>query len=304
MNRTHIDWLGFRSRALPQETFEALRGVFGEHGDLFQATPTDRGWNGYTRAYKLTLGGLNIGLTAYGGDAMRGWVRTELTGTGCEWVKDWDTCESDLGELRDFQTRRVDIALDTTKREVTHETVVNAYRSGLFTTSGRPPSMTRIEPEDPVAGKTVYVGQRAQPKFLRAYEKGFEIASKHKGIQLTEIDGVPIADLYRLELELKAKHQPLPVDLIDNRDQYFAGAYPYLQEVLKVEPEAFCMSREKSPQRALASMLGVLRTQYGNTLFTALAAHKGDVGAVWDKIIGDQHNEKLLDCGVMLVDHE
>lgn len=304
MNLTKIDWLGFRSQGEPPECLEALRAVFGDKGGMLQADPNKRGWNGYEQSCKLSLGGLNIGMMAFGGQAMRGWVRTEISGTGCEWVDDWDNCESQLSGLLDFQTRRVDIALDTCKREVTHDKVVSAYRSGLFTTCGKPPSMTKIEPEDPTAGKTVYVGKRDQPKFLRAYEKGYEIAAKHPGMLIENIDGVPVADLYRLELELKAKNQPLPDDLIDNRDQYFAGAYPYLQDVLKVEPQAFCMSRDKSPQRALASMLGILKTQYGNTLFTALAAHRGDVGAVWDKIVGNQHNERLIDAGVMIVDHE
>lgn len=37
--------------------------------------------------------------------------------------------------------------------------------------------------------------------------------------------------------------------------------------------------------------------------FTALAAYGGDMTAVWDKIIGDHHNQVLLEAGVLLVDH-
>lgn len=303
MNLTKIDWLSFRTQSSPYRAQQALRELFGEKGSLLHMEVKKGGWNGFESAGKLSLDGLNVGMMAFGGQAMRGWVRTELSGTGCEWVEDWDNCESNLSGLDDFQIRRVDIALDTCKREVTHDKVVAAHRSGRFTTSGKPPGMTRIEPEDPTAGKTVYVGKRDQPKFLRAYEKGYEIASKFPGLKLLEIEGVPVADLYRLELELKAKHQPLPEDLINNRDQYFSGAYPYLQEVLNVEPEAFCMSRDKSPKRALASMLEIIRTQYGNTLFTALTAFGGDVGAVWEKIVGMEHNERLTDAGVLIVDH-
>jgi hypothetical protein len=51
-------------------------------------------------------------------------------------------------------------------------------------------------------------------------------------------------------------------------------------------------------------MLEVLRTQYGNTLFTALAAHHGDIGAVWEKIVGTHHNQKLVDEGVLMVEHD
>jgi phage replication initiation protein len=304
MNLTKIDWLGFRSQAEPMECLEALQGVFGEHGHLLRATPNKRGWNGFEQTGTISIADLAIGRIAYGGDAQRGWVRVDITGTGCEWVNDWDSCESELSDLARFQTRRVDIALDTAKREVTHESVVAAHRAGMFTTSGKPPSMLKYEPEDPYEGRTATVGKRDQPKYLRAYEKGYELARKYPGIEISHIGGKPIADMYRLELELKAKHQDLPTDLIENRDQYFSGAYPYLQSVLDVEPEIFKMSKEKGPQRTLASMLGVLRTQYGNSLFTALAAHGGDVGAVWDKIVGDRHNDSLLAAGVLLVDHE
>ena len=303
-NLTHIDWLGFRSQSSPGECLEALQGVFGEHGHLLRTTPNKRGWNGFEQTGTISIADLNVGRIAYGGASMRGWVRVDIRGTGCEWVSDWDGCESELSGLDRFQTRRVDIALDTAKREVTHDLVVEAHRAGMFTTCGKPPSMTKIEPEDPYEGKTVYVGKRDQPKFLRAYEKGYEMARKSPGLEISYIDGKPIADMYRLELELKAKHQDLPGDLIENRDQYFSGAYPYLQSVLMVEPEIFKMSKEKGPQRSLASMLGVLRTQYGNSLFTALAAHGGDVGAVWDKIVGTKHNDALLAAGVLLVDHE
>lgn len=302
-NLTHIDWLGFRTQSPPRESFEALQGIFGSHGDLLRFTPNGHGWNGFEQTATISIADMKIGRMAYGGEAMRGWVRSDITGVGCAWVPEWDSCESHFSCLESFETRRVDIALDTVKREVTHDKVVAAHRTGLFTTSGKPPSMTKIEPEDPYEGKTVYVGKRDQPKFLRAYEKGYEMARATPNLEISYINGHPIADMYRLELELKAKHQDLPTDLIENRDQYFSGAYPYLQSVLAVEPEIFKMSKEKSAQRTLASMLAVLRTQYGNSLFTALAAHGGDVGAVWDKIVGSKHNENLLEKGVLLVDH-
>lgn len=303
MSLTSIDWLRFRTQSQPDECIEALRGIFGEYGAIVRAKHNGRGQLGFEQSANLSLGEMHIGQMQFGGEAMRGWVRVDLTGTGCEWVTDWDACESDLSSLDRFQPRRVDIALTTCKGEVSHETVLAGYRSGQFTTCGKPPSMTKIEPEDPTEGRTIYVGKREQPKFLRAYEKGYELARKHPGLDITMIDGVPIGDLYRVELELKAKTQNLPADLISNRDQYFAGAYPYLQSILSVEPEIFKMSKDRGPRRTLDSMLSVLRSQYGNTLFTALAAYNGDVGAVWDKIVGDKHNESLLQKGVMLIDH-
>ena len=206
--------------------------------------------------------------------------------------------------MPEYQVRRVDLALDTKQREVTHETVWVACLDGRFSCGGRPPKFTRILPGDPTDGRTIYVGKREQAKFLRGYEKGFELAKDFPKGEVKEIDGVPIADLYRLELELKVKHSPFPEDIIDRRDQYFAGAYPYLREVLEVEPEIFCQRRERGPQIDLAAALAVVRHQYGATLFTALSAYHGDFFAVWERIVGKKHNQHLVDAGVLLVDHE
>jgi phage replication initiation protein len=302
---TSIDWLGFRTQDGPADCVEALRGAFGAAGSLLKATPKKRGNQGFERSDTLSLDDMVVGQMSFGGDAMRGWVWAELTGKGCQWISDWDRCEDDIAQLRAFQYKRVDIALDTYKREVTHDTVVQAHSDGLFTTGGKPPSMRQIIPADPYDGRTAYVGKRDQPKFLRAYEKGFETVKdfpRHFDIEV--LDGIVIADWYRLELELKGKHQPLPDDLIENRDQYFAGAYPYLQSVINVEPEVLKLSRDKQPQRRLASMLETMRSQYGNTLFTALVAYHGDIGAVWDKIVGTKHNQRLLEEGVLMVDHD
>jgi phage replication initiation protein len=304
MSLTSIDWLGCRTQSNPVDCVDALRGAFGSLGHSLRAVPKKRGKQGFDRSDSLILADLVIGDMSFGGDAMRGWVWVELTGTGCQWVEDWSKCEDDLSQLRDFQYKRVDIALDTYKREVTHETVIEAYAAGMFTTNGKPPSMRQIVPSDPYEGRTAYVGKRDQPKFLRAYEKGYEQARKYPGVIVSHLDDIPVGDWYRLELELKAKQQLLPEDLIENRDQFFAGAYPYLQSVLDVEPMVLKQSRDKHPQRTLASMLEVLRTQYGNTLFTALAAHGGDIGAVWEKIVGSQHNQKLVDEGVLMVEHD
>jgi phage replication initiation protein len=304
MSLTKIDWLGFRTQGEIPATLDALRASFGSAGTEVQVKRRKGGWMGYEQAADLCLKDMHVGLVAYGGESQKGWVSVNLSGRGCEWVQDWEEAEDALTALPSFESRRVDIALDTYKREVTHDTVVSAYREGLFTTCGRPPKMTRIVPEDPQDGRTIYVGQRTQGKFLRAYEKGFEIVKGlREDLKIDSIDGVPIADIFRLELELKAKNGPLPIDLIERRDQYFAGAYPYLQKVVEIEPEIFHRKREAGPQTDMEAALSQIRYQYGSTLFTALAAHAGDVGAVWEKIVGKKHNESLLEKGVLLVDH-
>lgn len=303
MNLTKIDWLGFRTKAEIPDVCKALTGAYGDRGDRLSLKPRKNGWMGFQQAADISVGKMHVGLLAYGGDNQRGWVSVNLSGRGCEWIKDWEAADDAFVCLAEYQYRRVDIALDTFKREVTHESVLAAYRSGQFAIHGKPPSLTKIEPEDPYEGRTIYVGKRDQGKFLRAYEKGFELAKDYPHTLIEKIDDIPIEDIYRIEVEFKAKSAILPQDLIEKRDQYFSGAYPYLQTVLAVEPEIFTQARERGPQRNLDAALENIRYQYGSTLFTALAAYSGDVGAVWDKIVGTKDNEALVSLGVLDVEH-
>lgn len=303
MSLTKIDWLGFRAKGEVRDVLMGLQGVFGDRRDLVTLKPRKSGWMGYQASADICLGQMGVGLMAFGGENQRGWVSVNISGRGCEWVPDWEQAYDAMSDLPGYENRRIDIALDTFKREVTHESVLAAYRDGQFAIHGKPPSLTRIEPEDFYEGRTIYVGKREQGKFLRAYEKGYELAKEFPKMRVQYIDDVPIDDIYRLEVEFKAKNGLLPEDLIEKRDQYFAGAYPYLQSVMAIEPEIFSQARERGPQRNLEAALENIRYQYGSTLFTALAAYKGDLGAVWDKIVGCKDNDALLALGVMEVEH-
>lgn len=298
--RTHIDWLAVRTQAEVPAVHEVVRRVFGRLGECVKFAYRSRGWQGYATAADLLVADMHAGLIAYGGENQRGWVHLSISGKGCEWVSDWDTAQEELEVLPALDYRRVDIALDTVGQEVCHDALVDAYRAGMFTTAGRPPKCNRIESERPEDGRTVYIGARENDKFFRGYEKGKQLAA---GTTTTHIGGVAIEDMYRLELELKAKSGALPGDLIDQRDQYFAGAYPYLQHVLRdVEPQIMVLDRRLAPMLDLERRLEAMRSMFGTTLFTALTVHQGDIGAVWERICGHRHNEDLLRSGVLLAD--
>lgn len=306
MNLTTVDWYAFRFRGAFEPIAPALKEVFSGVNASVDIKPRKSGWQGYEASADIVLDDAHIGLLAFGGKNQKEWVSVSFSGQGCNWLGDVEAAESVFSELPHYETRRVDIALDTFKRESSHEQVMAAYEKGLFNLGGRPPKISQVLPGEAIDGRTVYIGNRERDKFLRAYEKGYELIKDfHPSLksQITTIDGAPVGDIYRLELELKAKSGPLPVDLLERRDQYFAGAYPYLQTVLEVEPEIFVRKRERSARLDLASALSQIQTQYGATLFTALAAYHGDVGAVWERIIGRNHSERLLAAGVLLVDH-
>jgi DNA relaxase NicK len=261
---------------------------------------------GFTHALQVHVADMPLARIDFGGAAQRGWVRTTITGKPCEWVQDWEALAS-VEELPSAQIRRLDVALTTWNGEVSHERVLRAHGDGRFKTGGRPPEIRQIISSDPRAGRTCEVGKREKaPKFLRAYEKGFELASKSRGpFQISHIDGHRIEDIYRVEIEFKADAAVIPWEAIDRRDQYFAGAYPFCADLL---PEVGCdilMRRpERAPQMSLKLALENCRIQYGQTLFTALSAYGGDYLAVMEKVLGKTHNPALLADGVMLVNHD
>lgn len=307
--KTSIDWLRFRVREEPSEILAALRPMYGDRAGDLHLLPGQKGILGFQRSSTIKLQDISIGRMDFGGESQKGWVRVDIPGKGCEWVQDW--CATDgVVSLNSAQIRRLDIALTTWDGEVTHDRVLQAHSEGKFITGGKPPELRQIVSSDQHAGRTCYIGSREGAKFLRCYEKGFEVYQKMiaaygfspEGVKL---DGKNLADIYRVELELKPDRCVIPWETIDQRDQYFAGAYPFNAELLpEVEPDVLLRDPKKAPQRELQALLGVIRQQYGKSLYTACAAFQGDIGAVWDQIVGNEHNPRLVEAGVLMVDHD
>ena len=281
--------------------------MFGTLGGDLRLKPLERGILGFKQGAQIVVEDLVLGRLDYGGEHMRGWVRADLSGGGCEWVTNWAAADS-LDDLANASIRRVDVALTTWKGEVTHDQVVKAHQLGRFTVR-RPPVLQTIESSDPCAGRTCYIGNReTSDKFMRTYEKGYEMM---KGLPpgidrsaITLVDGFAPAGIYRCEVEFKPVTCDIPWHLIARRDEFFAGAYPFCADVLPgVDADILQRRPERVAQTSLAIAMENIRIQYGATLFTAMVAHGGDFMAVWDKIAGTTHNQALLEKGVLLVDH-
>lgn len=303
--KTTVDYLTVRTQAGPLEALEGFRGLFGQFGPSLRLERLRHGKDGFREGAELVLGGLRVGRMDHGGEAMRGWVRVQLEGVGCSWVQDWDAIDGVEG-LPAAEIRRVDPALTTWAGEVSHGRVVQAHAAGRFTTGGRPPNMRQEVNSEPGKGSTVYIGDRASDKFGRFYEKGFEMMAKFPEAMRegAKIDGFPVEGIYRSEIELKAKTRPLPWEVIERRDEFFAGAYPFCADILPgIEPDILQRRPERQAQRDLAAALANCRQAYGNILFTALHAYEGDIGAVWERIVGDKHAPQLVAAGVLMVDH-
>ena len=322
MNRSKVDFWAFRSKQNLGAIEGALGHVFADAPGRPRLIHRKTGWKGYEACADVLLDEMSVGLVAYGGQSQRGWAYTSLSGRGCEWVSDWDRAQEAADRLDGYSLKRVDIALDRFDPDG-FDKCLAAYRAGAFAPAGqggRPPKCTTIRGELEEDGSTINVGSRQRDKYFRGYEKGKQLFSREIAASISEAKGafrmriagedghdqlVPVADWFRYELELKPKTAPLPEDVIDRRDQYFAGAYPYLSTVLAdVDAQPLVMRREKGPQIDLAAALSNIQRTYGNTLFTALVAHHGDIGAVWEKVCGKKHSEHLVRAGVLMVDHD
>lgn len=301
--KTAPDWLRFRTRAAPEKVIGALSPMLGEYGRFLSLGRPQRGILGFQHAQPIMCGSMSIGRVDHGGESQRGWFRWDIPGQGCQWVQNWDAVD-ELAELPDTELRRTDIALTTWHGEVTHARVVQAHADGKFITNGRPPKMRQIVSSDPKDGRTCEIGVRERAtKFGRFYEKGLKWAAE-SSLEVLTIDGSPVENIYRSEIEYKAqKEVPLTWDLIARRDEYFAGSYPFCAEILPgVEAEILRGRPEARVARTLASALHNVKVQFGATLFTALHVYDGDYLAVWDQIVGDRHSEPLVEAGVLMVD--
>jgi len=306
--KTTVDWLRFRCKSEPRDILETLRPLFGEYGPALKLQHLDRGIFGFQQGASIVVGDMPIGRMDYGGESQKGWVRTDITGKGCEWAQDWSRTV-DLEELPCAELRRLDLALTTWDGEMSHDQVVQAHKDGRFITRGRPPVLNQITSSDPRAGRTCYIGKREQSdKFARCYEKGFELCQKFEGRlpgELTHIDGKRVEDIYRTEIEFKAVSSDIPWEVVERRDQYFAGAYPFCADLLpNVQADILMRRPQREPQLELKAALDNCRVQFGPSLYTALRAFHGDIGAVWDQIIGDHHNQRLVEAGVLMVEHD
>jgi DNA relaxase NicK len=306
VQKTSVDWFRLRTKSTVSDTVSAIRPMLGDLAPLLHHRPIERGGSlGFKFADELYLGQVKIGRFDYGGESQRGWGRLDLSAAGCTRL-DWSDLDA-LESLESPEIRRLDIALTTENGEVDHDHVVAAHAAGRFITGGRPPDLREIISTNDTAGRTCYIGTREKsPKFMRCYEKGWQmLASFPRHIRESEvtIGGVHPSQIYRCELELKAVDMKIEFDAIYHRDEYFAGSYPFCADLL---PDAGCQILTRNPKVQasieLAAALANIKNQCGNILFTGLHAYHGDLGSLFQQIVGTRHCNRLVEAGVLLPD--
>lgn len=272
----HIDWLAFTFTPPPEARdnpilwlLPQLFGVFGLPAVTVQST--GRGWNGYTD--KLNIGeNAEYGIIAYGGEKQRGTFHVELNATACAHVSAWHTVKQ-WGESIGAKITRVDLAHDDMQAEVVSIAIARAwYDAGEFTSNGRPPDAHLIDDMGSGKGKTLYVGNRANGKLLRVYEKGRQL-------------GDSSSPWVRVELELRNKNRVIPWDVLTTPATYLAGGYPCLAFLSTVQDKIRTIT--KAVQITLGSILHHLRTVGGKSINVLMRSNGQDAVALIEAIRRD-----------------
>jgi len=319
MNKAGIDYLKFRTQSAPVSVFEAIRPAFagGEDLELQQEMPGKDGW---TCRRSMSLYGDVVAWMDYGGDSQRGWLRFEMPGKGCGWVCDWKRVAGLVGALDRAELMRVDLKIDTVDGSVTHQKVLDAYSAGRFKRQGggRNPVLKTVETSRVEDGRTAYIGARTSSRFIRCYEKGWEIVSKLKlpewivkpDLQIDFDDGLGmryVRDYYRVEAELKAVDGVvLPWPCLVDRDAYFAGAAPFCADLVEVAPRrVYSLPSEFDKKASLTAAVLNCKQSYGGTLNALLQLYGDSMEAkakIFDMVVGDSISKRLKEEGVLWLD--
>lgn len=304
--KTTIDYLSFRTKHNHYAIYEALKPAFGSAADMLTMDAGSPGHDGWAFRADLMIVDFKVGTIDYGGEHQRDWLRVQIPGNGCEWVQCWDVVES-FGDALGAEVRRLDIALTTFEREVMYADILAAHAAGEFKgkRGGSSPNLRTIENSDQTAGNTAYIGLRTADKMLRCYEKGKESLKALAGSQRAAIAtymGYPIDDVFRVELELKAKEIYIPFSAIGRRDEVFAGAYPFTAKLLEGVPE---WRMQKLPDfKAKAAMTKALencRHSYGPIIKAGLDYFGGDHMKLLNAIMASEPSRALVEAGVFTV---
>lgn len=270
----HVDWFACSCSPAHGDSEElilsgAITGLLELLNiEMSQCVDTGKGWNGYRT--RIDLGG--YGLLAYGGESQRGSFHVELNGSGCARVSDWSAV-AEWGQRTRAKITRVDLAHDDFEgKTVNIEILRQWHESGAFTSNGRPPDAHLRDDLGSGKGKTLYVGNRANGKLLRGYEKGKQL-------------GDVASQWFRVEVELKGKARTIPWDVLTNPSAYLAGAFPCLAFLSTVQSKIKTISKAVSISLDTAIRNG--RIAVGKLVNVMMRFHVGDAFAVVDDLSRD-----------------
>lgn len=175
-------------------------------------------------------------------------IQFYLSGQGCHRVSNWPYVAAVLERYLCARLTRVDIAYDDHAGAASVDTAMGFHYAGCYVSRGRPPKVRLIDDLGTGEGRTFYVGNRANGKMLRVYEKGRQL-------------GDASSPWVRWELELTAKDRVVPFDCLTRPRDYIAGSYPALSFMSKVSE--VIQTVKKKTQIGLSVLKRHARQSYG-----------------------------------------
>lgn len=197
-------------------------------------------------------------------------IHVNIHGHACTFaVHGWAEKMADLIELHKGKITRADLALDMFQGlGYDFAQLVDDYRDGAFNVRGKTPG-SRTD-GDWANGRTrsFYVGNRSSGKETNVYEKGDQLF----GLQAYN-------PWVRAELRYGNQLRVLPVDLLRNPDDFFAGASDWHAQLLLVagtwvEPIPCPQEPKLAPQTVLAEVSRNVRWFRSSAAATVRAALK------------------------------
>lgn len=164
---------------------------------------------------------LPVAVVAWGGINQRNKVYVSINGSGCSLINDWRKPKR-FAESVEATITRTDVAVDALKGEFNVDDAAKWYAESGFNAGGRKPlySVNGDWLETTGAGRTFYVGRRVNGKYCRIYEKGKQLGNRE-------------SPWTRFEVELHNTDREIPYEILSNPSEYFAGAYPCCQGLVK-----------------------------------------------------------------------
>lgn len=328
--KTVIDWLTFSAK----ESVSILQQFINQviPGCIF--LPCKYGIQGYKRAIDISLNGEQLGKIGYMGTTTKNCLI--LTGNGTSKVKDWGLYTYLLSLLDDYSISQIHLALDDYDGSfMNHDSAKLAYDQGKFKSK-----KARVNPSLSWDGGSTGTGvnkgltwnigkTKGCSKSITLYEKGLEqfyglfgkLPDDQKDILIPKLT---LADLnnpdipntikldtgiykwYRAEVKFHNTDTKLVIEMILDRDKYFAGAYPFCEEVLPMLDTKVPPRLPNSLEVELEQMLLNCGNSYGSTLYTSLCIAKNQdkdlrehCVQIVEKIIENHHrlNQKIIKAG-------
>jgi len=258
MQRVKVDWLTYTFQTDPEvchdlEHLDMLRNHFGPNVTAC-SVPGILGYEHGVRFFALVEGQeLPLGRLDWGGNHHRMRGRFDLSGTGCSKVGDWSAVAAFIARQFDYTLTRVDLACDLLEGQFTVEDCLDWYSAGDFNAGGRNPRHSLVgDWLSPRHGRTFEVGRRTNGKMLRAYEKGRQLGDQDSAWT-------------RFEVEFRNIDRDLTLDMLTRCDEFFAGAYRCLQQLLDVLPDKV-PTHQVEGEISLMHLVEHARTAYGKAI--------------------------------------